>query len=258
MRRLIAAIAAFTAALTIGGSAAVKAAAPATPVPVGSLIFGDEFNGPGGSDPSSSLWAAKSYTAASGTHFSGWSNIAEDGSGNIVITADKSGSTWYSGFLSGKVGYSGARYVEARALVPCSYGTWAAPVWEWAYPYGSGGLEDDVNELLGKDPSGDYHTTVHNWTVSPQKQNSLTVSTGLSLCNAWHVYGAAVYSDHIDYYVDNTKVSSITAASVGLSSFTGYEDVLNIDLNMGGWGGKIGSEILVLMRVDYVHVYQLS
>src|SRR5207244_1506733 len=92
-----------------------------TPVPIGALLFGDEFNGAVGAKPSTASWGAKQYSSSgSRADWNGLNNVSENGGGDLVITARKeSNGRWLTGFLSGKIGYSGARYVEARAKVPC-------------------------------------------------------------------------------------------------------------------------------------------
>ena len=226
---------------------------------LGSLLFGDEFNGAAGTKPDSTVWGAKSSTSGSSlANWSGWNQISENGSGDVVITAVKqSTGRWDTGWLSGKVGYSGQRYIEARGEIACGYGTWNGLVWEWDYPYGAGGFENDVIESLGKEPTN-YHTTIHNWTVSPNLQSGFTVSTGQTLCNSFHNYGAAVYPDRVDFYLDGNKVSTRLASAIGLSDLTTFKDVANISLNMGGWGGTPTITGPATMQVDYIHVYKLN
>src|SRR5947209_263466 len=63
--------------------AAAEATASAPP-PVKSLIFGDEFNGAAGTQPGHKVWGAKHFS-----NWSGWTHIAENGSGSILLTAYK-------------------------------------------------------------------------------------------------------------------------------------------------------------------------
>lgn len=257
-------IGAFTVAtlLVVGGPAAAKGtpntATGSTPVPVSGLLFGDEFNGPAGSEPNSTQWGAKSFqSSGSLANWNGWNNISENGSGDLVITAVKqSTGRWTTGWLTGKVGYSGPRYVEGRAKVACGTGAWNGATWEWDYPYGAGGLEIDEAEVLGRQAST-WQIHLHNWTVSPQKSAGGPVSTGQALCSAFHTYGAAVYSDHVDFYLDGVKRGTLTASQIGLTSLTAFKDVVNTSLNMGGWGGTPTVSGPVSSLVDYIHVYSM-
>lgn len=235
-----------------------------TTTPLASYLFDDEFNGAAGTKPSLSLWNAKTTTMSSGVHMDGWTNIAEDGSGALVITASKdSAGVWHSGWLTGNVGgfsFGGTPYdVQARAEVACGVGTWSSPIWTWGAPYGAApSIENDVIEHLdGKEPDG-YHATLHNWNGSGNPQNGHLVSTLSPLCGGFHVYEAKVYADHIDYYLDGTLEATATASSVGLSNLLASPQVANVSLNMGGWAGTPTISGPVSMLVDYVRVSPLG
>jgi Glycosyl hydrolases family 16 len=233
---------------------AVRATASATPpVPVKSLIFGDEFNGPAGTRPRHRLWGVKSYD-----NWSGWSHIAQNGKGSVVLTAYKDSSGWHTPWLSGKIGYRGPRYVEARADVPCGAGTWAAPIWEWAYPHGRApGFENDVAEQFGAQPTR-YYASLHYWTSGGRNRNSSKrVSKASPLCGTFHTYGAAVFSNRVVFYLDGARTTSIRASAVGLSRLTKWKEVVNIDLALvdGRDTSKLGRR--VVLAVDFIHVYAM-
>jgi beta-glucanase (GH16 family) len=178
-----------------------------------------------------------------------------DGSGNLDVVAirNSDGSSWTSSWISGRNSYQGTHYLEARAKVASGQGPWSGPIWEWDSPYGGLGTENDVNEQLGKEPQY-YHATLH----SGGTQNSQTINTSVTLGDGYHVYGSAVYSDHVDYYFDGTKVRTITKTELGGKwGFDTTPMVLNIDLDMGGWGGAPSSSLpgQIHMYVDYIRVY---
>lgn len=240
------------------------------PPPPPTYLFDDEFNGAAGSKPSTTLWNAHTSSNAIRT-WDGWNAVSENGSGDLVITATKNSGIWDTGFISGKIGYSGVRHVEARVKLPCGYGTWAG-VWEWGAPYGAApSLEDDIAEQLGKSPSI-YYTTLHYWDSSgDHSSGSYSVNTGVTLCNAFHTYAANVYADHVDYYFDGAYVSTRTASSIGLSNLTTWSDVADLSLDMGGSWACPSSDTTdctsnyspkmagpVSMLVDYVRVSALS
>ena len=234
-----------------------------TTTPSSGYLFDDEFNGAAGSKPPSTIWSAKTTTMSSGVHMDGWTNIQEDGQGHVVITASKDASgVWHSGFLTGNAGgfsFGGSPYdVQARAEVACGAGTWSSPIWTWGAPYGaSPSIENDMIEHLdGKEPDG-YHATLHNWNGGGNSQNGQLVSTGLPLCQGFHVYEAKVYADHIDYYFDGTLEATATASSVGLSNLLASKQVANVSLNMGGWAGTPTINGPVSLAVDYVRVSAL-
>lgn len=220
------------------------------------LSASDEFTGAAGTKPSSSKWGAKQFTATNGSvvYWNGLNNVQLDGTGNLDIFAQRQASgTWNSSWISGTQSYTGPRYMEARAKVPAGQGVWSAPIWEWDAPYGSLGTENDVIEQLGIEPTS-YHTTLHSGGTDSSKNNT-TLST---LANDYHVYGAAVYADRVDYYFDGAKIQTITKAEMGNKwGFDATAMVLNISLDMGGWGGapSAGLPSTVRMLVDYIRVY---
>ncbi len=234
---------------------AAGATASATPlrVPVKSLIFGDEFNGRAGTRPSHRLWGVKAYD-----QWSGWSHIAQNGRGSLVLTAYKNSDGWHTPWLSGRRGYKGPRYVEARAKVPCGAGTWSAPIWEWAYPHGRApGLENDVSEQFGSQPTT-YYATLHYWTSDGGNRHSKeAVNVASRLCGRFHTYGAAVFSNRVVFYLDGARRASIRASAVGLSSLTKWKEVMNIDLALGGGGGTSTLGSRVVLAVDFIHVYAM-
>lgn len=243
----------FTTTITVGTGGTTGD----PPVTVGSEIFSDDFVGATGLKPDSTKWQAKSYTSgASGAVFAGLTLIELDGASNLKITAQKSSSgVWQCGFITSKSGYSGSRYTEGKAKMAPGFGTWNAPVWEWAFPNGGPGLENDVNEQLGKQPD-QYHCTLHNWNTSAQ--SGITVSTGVNLSTDFHIYGSALYSDHVDFYFDNSKVATILASAVGMTDLTTFEVAACIDLNMGGsWAGTPTIAGPVDMLVDWYKVWSI-
>lgn len=237
-----------------------------TPVPVGTLIFGDEFTGPAGAKPDPAKWIGKTRGLASGIHLDAMTNIALDGNSNVVITAHKEADGWHSGFLSAVPmgGYSGKRYIECRAKVGKGQGVWNGAVWEWAAPYGAGGIEIDVCEQLGREPRI-YHSTLHNWGGGGEQSPHATIPAPSVLGDGFHVYGAAVYDDHIDWYLDgkhmhykNGSPATVKASEVGLAHLAPFKVVPNISLNMGGWGGTIQVPGPIHLKVDFIHVWALA
>jgi hypothetical protein len=233
--------------------AGATAPVPPLPVPVKSLIFDAEFNGAAGTQPGHRVWGAKHFGK-----WSGWSRIRLNGTGDILLTAYQDSAGWHTPWLSGKIGYSGRRYVEARADVPCGAGTWSAPIWEWRYPYGKDpGFENDVSEQLGREPT-QYHATLHHWmSGGGNVQSSKELTATSPLCGTFHTYGAAVFPNRVDFYLDGVLTTSIPASAIGLSNLATQKEVMNIDLAIGGLGGAIAVTGPVVLTVDYIHVYRM-
>lgn len=260
MRRTLAFLSVILAALVFGAGAA-HASCPSS-LTCGISLFSDEFNGAAGSEPSSTLWAAKSLTeGTSGTVMDGFTNMQEDGVGNLVITATKeSDGKWHSGWLTGQStqSYAAQRYVEANAQVPCGSGTWAAPVWEWASPYGSApSFEDDVVEQLGRQSTG-YNTNIHYFAADGSHSQAgpqlVSPSGSPTLCNAFHTYGAAVYTNRVAFYFDGVHQNTEYGSSINLSDLTSISDIPNISLYVGGWGDPVTISGPVSLKVNYLHV----
>lgn len=224
------------------------------------MLFQDDFNGAAGTRPSSTLWAAKGQNAvmhgSALADWNGWQNIALDGNGNVVITARRQPTgRWLSGWLTGKIPYTGPRHIEARAKVAAGVGTWNAPAWEWAYPYGSPWSEVDVCEQLGREPQA-YHTTLH---ASATAQAGFANAAHSALAAAFHIYGASVHSDRVDFYLDGVLVRTVTKAQLGgLWPFLTTKTIPNISLNIGGWGGTPTIPGPASLVVDYIRVTALS
>ncbi len=219
-------------------------------------VVSDDFTGASGVKPDSTRWGAKTFTATNGSvvYWNGLNNVQLDGTGNLDIFAQKTASGWNSSWISGNKSYTGTRYVEARARVAGGSGPWSAPIWEWDAPYGATALENDVIEQLGTEPTS-YHTTLHPIGVSASSKLN---NTNQTLSNDYHTYGAAVYADRVDYYFDGAKIQTITKAE--LSNRWGFDTtamVLNINLDMGGWGGTPSPSLPspTHMLVDYIRVY---
>lgn len=224
-----------------------------TPVPVGALIFGDEFDGPAGALPDSNLWTLRTGKAGNGLAYWDATRSKLDGNGNLVVTAQLLSGTWRTGMIMGKKVITGPRYIEARAKLPEIAGNWSAPTWEWD-PFGKG-LEVDVNEQLGDQP-GEYHFTLHNWDAGKQFGKPISTS-GANLAD-WQTYGCAVYADRADAYFNGKLMASIKASDIGYSDLTSHQVCENIDLNIGGWGGPVSGSGPFEMLVDYLHVYTLA
>ena len=225
-------------------------AVPATPVPVGALLFHDDFDG--------TVIDATKWDVKLRGQFVQTAVSVHDGL--LDITAELNTvmpNGWQAGEIQGlpATAYTGPRYSECRAKVPAGAGTWAAPLWERDAPWGALGIENDTCEQLGKDPVGTYHVTVHN---GPNESHGQVVSTGVDLAAAFHRYGCAMYPDRADYYFDGELVATIPSTALSAWKFTTTPTVPLVDLDMGGWGGTITVQPPVHLLVDYVKVWALA
>lgn len=226
---------------------------PVTPVPVGALMFSDTFTG---TTLDLAKWEAKQYTdKRTGNVWTGTDSITlSNGLLHIVATKSTAG-VWRSAFISGKQSYTGPRYMECRAQVAAGLGAWSAPLWEWDAPYGEFGVENDVCEQLGKDPTM-YHATVHSDETTDSGHE---IWAGSVLDIGFHRYGCAMYASHADYFLDGKLVLTILAGELPAWTFTVTPMVANVSMYLGGWGGPIDPALTsATMLVDYVNVWKLA
>ena len=231
------------------------------PVPVGALLFSDEFTG---TTIDTHKWEGKHYRADSGTQWDYLNYAHVDGAGNLVINAVKSSTgQWFSSFLAGIAAngfsYKGPRYVEARVKVPSGVGTFPACPWEWAAPWGAGPIEIDYMEILGKEVTK-LHTTVHPWLPAGDHPVGNATDAGVDLSLDFHRYGGAVYANHVDFYLDGRRVWTADLSASGLNDLTSYPVVPCIDLDMGGsWAGPVDPAMTsASMLVNYFRVWRMA
>lgn len=245
---------------------------------LGASKFYDDFSG------TLSKWTQISKVSSTEVNFAS-SGHAAINSGELGITATCSASctspqNWTSAHLqsNSSAAYSGSRYIQVRAEVPCGGGVWGAPAWEWTQHSGGGGtppnFENDVVEQLGSSTYGTpghtstdwYHTTLHNDPDSnpgDDVQWPIEKNAGTALCGVWHTYGAEVLSNEVNFFMDGTLETMITAADIGLSGTnlaTAFSEDLNIDLSLAYPGTTISSTLTspLDMYVNWVYVKALS
>jgi beta-glucanase (GH16 family) len=256
------AVVAFDAAGNWSEPASLVAATAACPLPAGPpagfthLAFADEFDGAAGSKPSSALWGFKSYWDNwSIAYFDGANQIAEDGAGNLVITAARQpDGSWRSGMLSSAVGVAGPFAYEARVQVAPGYGMWSG-IWSWPFPWGQACGEIDAVEQLGRQPTGG-NQSLHSCNGSLTRY----ADTGGVLADGFHVYAAYVYADRVDFYIDGILTNTETPADVGGDWPFLQNTAFNISLSVGACGSWAGcppadAPATTSMRVDWFRVY---
>lgn len=192
---------------------------------VGTSKFGDDFNGALNSEPSSTDWtffgSGGCQTSANLT-YCGTNTMGEDGAGNLKMQAVLSSGTWYGAWLTSKTTYSGERYLEVRAKLACSADTGFST--DTAFEVGSGSPHLELNpaELdTGEGASPNNFDYKHNmgtnyWMDATHKAYHTRFQTeSTQQCGAFHKYGMAVYSDHIDFFYDGAKELTVNKNDCG-------------------------------------------
>lgn len=133
------------------------------------------------------------------------------------------------------------------------------PAWTWSYPYGSVcGVESDNSEQLAKQPYGS-NQSIHGCSASSTK----LATTPYVLANDFHIYSAAVYPDHVDFYIDGVKYNSTYNSEVSNQWVGGTtKNSFLIDLDVGSCGSwadcpSASGPGTADMLVDWYHVYSL-
>ena len=240
--------------------------------------FDDEFNGPAGSQPSSSLWTIVNNSprsTATNVQCYESSNVAADGEGNLVITALSAPNTNCDGYTEQ---YTSGR-LETRNIFSQKYGTFTMraklPTAKGMFPafwlagYNSPDPCDgelDVMETVGSDTGsnwteGSLHGpyTSGNCPATFYSDGGKWTSTG-DLSSAYHIYSLTWAPGSLTYQVDGTTFYSITWAALPPGQswvFDTDPESLILNLAVGGsWAGQPDGNTTFpqKMYVDYIRV----
>jgi len=239
------------------------------------LVWSDEFDGDAGSSPDSTNWRFDI-----GTGENGWGNqelqyytdrpenIAQDGEGNLVITA-RSENFRGSGFTSARINTKDLfeqayGRIEARLITPFGPGIWPA-FWMLGENFDEVGWpqtgEIDIMELRGQQPNivlGSLHGPGFSGG------NAITKPFGLQqgrFDTDYHIYAVEWFPDRIDYFVDDFLYQRITKEEV---EDAGGEWVFDkpffLLMNVAVGGTFVGfpsqeTPFPQQMTIDYVRVY---
>ena len=236
------------------------------------LVWSDEFNGQKNSAVDSTKWTFDVGGTGWGNdeleyYTSGTNNAAQDGAGNLVITAKQEsmgGKNYTSARLKTK-GLKSFTYgrVEARMKLPQGQGLWPA-FWMLGddidtNPWPACG-EIDILENLGREPNI-IHATIHGPGYSagagPTKQYTLSAP----VASAFHVFAIEWEPNTIRWYVDDTLYSTKTPSDIPSGATWVYAHPFFILVNVavgGGWPGNPDATTTFpqQLQVDYVRVCQ--
>jgi beta-glucanase (GH16 family) len=247
-------------------------------VPGWTLVWSDEFNVPG--LPDTSKWDYDTERNRVGWFNNELQYYARDRlqnarveNGRLIITArrermsgapDDGGQAYTSARLvtRGKASWTYG-FMEVRAKLPCSAGTWPA-IWM----LGTGGRwpddgEIDLMEQTGWDKTqvlGTVHTRAYNYF-----NGSLGVGRGASTrvadaCTAFHNYQVTWTPQHIQIGVNGQVYSVFDNPGTGDRTRWPFDQPQYLILNIA-MGGSLGGAVPTSfsadqMEVDYVRVYQ--
>ncbi|MFJ9830919.1 glycoside hydrolase family 16 protein [Streptomyces sp. NPDC101169] len=304
-RRTLVAVAATIGLATAVATAATAPASASAPTPPSgwTQVFLDDFNGSAGSGVNTSNWQYDTGTSYPGgaanwgtgeveTMTSSTSNVALDGSGNLLITPRRDASGhWTSGRIETtrtdfQPPAGGKLRVQARIQMPNVTGAAAKGYWPAFWMLGSPfrgnyqnwpavgeldimenvqGLNTDWSTMhCGTNPGGPC-----NETSGIGNSTSCTGST----CQAgFHTYAMewdrSTSPEEIRFYLDGVNFHTVKANQVDATTWAnatnhGYFVILNVAMGGGfpgafGGGPDSGTEPNHPMTVDYVQVLQSS
>ncbi len=236
--------------------------------PAWTLVFSDEFDRPGGLDPSKWGYETGYIRNKEAQYYTARPENVRVESGTLVIEGRKEDYQGY-GYTSASVNTLGKfeflyGRVEVRAKLPRGAGAWPA-VWmlgtnikEARWPACG---EIDIMENVGFDPArihASVHTAAYNHTIGTQKTAIVTLADPAA---DFHVYAMEWYPDRIDTFVDDQRYFTFKNEGTGSKTWPfDKPQYLLLNLAIGGsWGGQKGiDDARFPMRylVDYVRIYQ--
>jgi len=182
--------------------------------------------------------------------------------GNLVITATKDSTKYYSGRITtkDKVEFTYGT-VEVKAKLPLGHGLWPA-IWMLGSDIEEVGWpacgEIDIMEYVGKTPH-EIHTTLHTPSSFGQSINT-NVETLENIEEGFHVYKTNWSKDAIKFYIDNQLVYTFSPEEKDKKNYP-FNKPFFIILNMaigGNFGGPDVDDSVFPQEfiIDYVKVYQ--
>jgi len=244
------------------------------------LLWSDEFNGPGPSQPNPANWTYDAGTGGWGNDeletYCAWDSNAAPcdaahpsayvgGDGYLHIEARALGEGVYTSARLKTEGLQSFKYgrIEARIKIPEGQGIWPA-FWMLGDDIGKVGWpacgEIDNMEIIGMEPSvvhGSVHMTKGDLT------KSLTLAGGQKLAADFHIYGIVWSPKQVRFYLDDpanvyATYTPADAAKDAVWPFDGGKFFIILNLAIGGkWPGNpdATTQFPREMLVDYVRVY---
>ena len=264
------------AALVAAGKPARKADLP---LKGWTLVWSDEFNGPGGSLPDPSKW--KIVTSGSGfgnrelEYYTDRPSNLHEQNGKLVITARKesfSGSDGSRRYTSARIESQGRfelKYgrIEARIKLPRGQGIWPA-FWMLGSDFNAIGWpacgEVDIMENIGSEPSR-IHGSMHGPGYSGANPLSAVydLPNGERFSDGYHNFAIEWEPRTMRFYVDNVLYETRNAGDLAPGETWAFDHPFFLVLNVavgGYWPGipNASTRFPASMMVDYVRVYRAA
>ncbi len=249
------------------------------------LAWSDEFNGPAGTPPNPAIWGHEiGDGTANGNR--GWGNneleyytdspknAAQDGAGNLVITALKAEPDSNLQCYYGPCQYTSARLltankveftygrIETRVKLPRGNGLWPA-FWALGTNIAKVGWpksgEIDIMEYIGRQPRRIFGT-IHGPGYSGSGGFTKTKDLPDDLAGDFHVFAIEWQPDKIVWYFDGQIYNQATPEDITPNQWVFNQPfflLLNVAVG-GNLGGPVSPATVFpqTLTVDYVRQYQ--
>lgn len=243
------------------------------------LTWSDEFEGPAGQSPDAAKWG---FDIGDGCpNLCGWGNnqleydtnraenVALDGAGSLRITARAESfqdRDYTSARINTKDTFAQAygRF-EARIKLPKGQGIWPA-FWLLGDNVNSVGWpecgEIDILEFRGQETSVAI-ASLHGPGYSGGSAISGRYNSNVPLSDDFHVYAVEWDNSRITWFLDNTRIQTVTMANLPSGARWVFDHPFFIILNVAVGGNFVGppnaqTQFPQTMSVDYVRVYELK
>lgn len=194
---------------------AVPSAPQPKPAPVPGSVF-DDFNGPAGSTPDTTLWSiptsANHPDTKQGVDIATADNTYLDGNSNLVIRSELVNGQWTTGWLA-SWGHPPYRYGKFSASIKMPPGTGKdSGFWMLGQLYDQGTPEPgcgeiDIIEYIG---DGKYYSTIHGpmYGGAPWNQTQLNGTLQFDPSADFHTYWCDHQPGSVLFGVDGTTVGA--------------------------------------------------
>ena len=261
------------------GSPDSASAIPESTPAAWTLVWSDEFDGAAGAGVDRSRWTFDVGGGGWGnqeleTHTDRTANASLDGSGNLVIVANRETFTGPDGIerlytsarlkTQGLFAHGYGRF-EGRIQIPYGQGVWPA-FWLLGANISTVGWpacgEIDIMENIGREPS-----TVHGSLHAPQgatghgsTTGAFTLPAAQRFADDFHVFAVEWEANQVRFYVDGNLYATRTPADLPAGTRWVFDHPFFVILNVavgGTWPGSPDATTTFpqRMRVDYVRVY---
>ncbi len=237
------------------------------------LAWSDEFNAPANTSPDSANWQFDLGGGGFGnneleTYTNSTQNVAQDGSGHLVITARQTGASSYT---SGRINTAGHRQVqygkiEARVRIPSTQGSWPA-FWMLGTNIGTVGWptcgEIDIMENVGREPSIN-HGSLHGpgYSGGSPLTATYTLPNGARFDSDYHTFAILWQPNQVMFFVDDHWYETRTPASIPPGTMWVYNHPFFIITNLAVGGTFPGNPDVTStfpqsMSIDYIRTWSL-